>query len=340
MRLFEFYKSISETPIMDFGVHGDLDKPGSFHDPHELKMVQTAKWQQKLFKRFEFSKWPINLYIYNAPDARMTNYREYRTAVRKHHEDAPDYSQDGDEVISQHRTPDDDYHDIVSTMVKNSPLVVPSLVNMDQWSGAYTDDAFQKTFGFLPPNYQNCINVVLVQNYGAERVKLSPWIVAHRICHAMINSQTAYPRKLYTPYMEFDEFVRCMRGAMSIFGSVANYMWDKEYKAYKASGVEGPFISTWKRPTEKEQFAMLSNFASARNGKIERLGEYYVELATYWLLTGKLDFNYQAVIDRWPEAFRNKSGDIVDNMTAAECESAIEHLNNCFKAATGMLIVF
>ncbi len=76
-----------ESPIADISVHGDLSKPGSFHDIDKKKFQQPGYFEA-VRKRFEKTPWIFNLYFwheteevpeggyhgpYNKPDA---NYPE------------------------------------------------------------------------------------------------------------------------------------------------------------------------------------------------------------------------------------------------------------------------
>lgn len=140
---------IKEAPIADFGTFGDMNREGSFRT-NDLKAMTNPKWQAKLHRMFEKTEFPINLYLFNAPD-------DVHTPATF---DSPAQSRNS-------------YRD---------------LNNISRWSGIRSKDEIERLLDrkFSPADYEQAITVVLVENEGDARVALTPWMVAHRISHAFL----------------------------------------------------------------------------------------------------------------------------------------------------------
>jgi hypothetical protein len=59
-------------------------------------------------------------------------------------------------------------------------------VTISELDGVQPLSVVEKIIGKKVPNSEQSITVVLMHNEGAERIALTPWIVAHRIAHALL----------------------------------------------------------------------------------------------------------------------------------------------------------
>jgi hypothetical protein len=125
----------------------------------------------------------------------------------------------------------------------------------------------EKTFGTIPPNSENSINIILTNNEGDERVPLSPWILCHRIVHAFFDGLYVLPA--------ITDFNRTFTDFTNVIAP----------PAIRFTGVDNTAFV--------DAIAKLSNFNSAKNKKIIRPGEYAVEIIVEYILTGKIKFNNQ-----------------------------------------------
>jgi hypothetical protein len=210
------------------------------------------------------------------------------------------------------------------------------LYNMRDWSGIYRPVIFEQKFGMLPSNYKNSINVVFTNNEGDERVPLTPHMIAHRLMHALAND----PHYTNKDSEIYDNFYRGFKDLSLAFGYVDHHRMGapSNYNAWKGENL-----------TYNEIYARLSSFGSARNHKILRQGEYFMEIATMYFLRGKIDFDYRAFEYQESRHFGWKNGKTVEVIvTADEYRQLIEEaLNNaaksfdeCFAKSVGKLIVF
>ncbi len=186
--------------------------------------------------------------------------------------------------------------------------IYPDAINLSDWSGNYAPESFKTTFGFLPPDYQSRINIILVSNEGDERMPMTPWMVAHRFCHALGNSVSRYTRRYNDEVRNFNEF-------FYIMGKIMRYLrFDCDIHV-----------------TDEVLFNALGTFASARNRKIVRSGEFIIELATQYFLKGDFDFR----LDRL-----NLTNDAAINRINGWMITAKDHLEKAISGTVGKLIVF
>ncbi len=55
-----------------------------------------------------------------------------------------------------------------------------------RYAGEFALDRAERLFkGDLPPNYQKGVNILLTNNEGDDRLAMTPWMVGHRIIHAL-----------------------------------------------------------------------------------------------------------------------------------------------------------
>ncbi len=268
-----------EAPIANFSYMGSPTKSGSLRDD-DIRAVQNPKWQVKVHKSFRFIHEEVNLTLINmARDAMMVR----------------------DSNGGQNR------------------IHIPNVLNISQWSGSYRPVDFEHTFGFLPEQFRNRINITLISNEGDERVPLTPWMVAHRFMHALGNTTTDYARLNSEVSLEFDTFFRNVQKALEVVRYESGEYTLKVGSTYMASVEQNT-----------EMFKKLATFASAQHGKIARPGEFIIELATQYFLTGKMYFN----IDSFT------MDDYDRNKIERHIGEACANLDKCFKKSVGQLIVF
>ena len=230
---------ISESPIADFQFIGDPDTPYTF-DTNDLKAVRNQKWHAKLLKTFEKTPMPINIYLMNPRDNRFDN-----TATSFSREKDPYY-------------------------------ILPRLTDLDAVAGQYIARDFQENFGFKPRDYQSSISFVFTNNYGDGKIALTPWIIAHRGIHAMMNTAFGIGRSTFDSQRYYLDFRR----------AVARVISDLVFNMWRQKNGLDP-------QTTGDVMRQVSNLKSAKAG-YEREGEFFVELATQYFLFGNFKFDLSA----------------------------------------------
>lgn len=282
-------RQLVEAPVADFQFIDKSDeidtithKPGgkmgsSFRDD-DLRAINSPKWRAKLIQTFRKTPEPINIYLYNSK------------FLMVHH---------GDNFDSPRTlvTPTD-YSDIKHMM------------------GSYFPEDFEKTFGFLPPNYKNCFNVLFTHNEGDERIPLTPWMVGHRLVHALVSEMTVRPDE------HTQEFDQAWRAMTSIAGCLRHARAKTEYP-----------LNSWARLTDEEEhdcWAESSTLLSAKHHRIKRSGEFLIELITQYFITGDFTINTD-----WASP---ACADQIDMLRDHE-RRAKAHIDEGIKLAKGKLIV-
>ena len=231
---------ISEAPIADVGIH-NMDEPGTF-DASDLTTLKHPTWHARLVQTFRKVSVPVNVY--------MINFTKLTKTL------AP--NDNGD----------------VS-------LVPPTGTGFgfDDWvehiSGVYQAADFEQNFGFVPPNYENSINMMFTNNFGDGKIPMTPWMVAHRFVHATAGSTVSknrwWRRRDGEASLYFNRYFNRMQNTMEM-------IMDDRNIGYSI-------------PDSAEIYKLVSSLKSAQYGRIDRRGEFYIELAAQYMLTGKLHFN-------------------------------------------------
>jgi hypothetical protein len=254
---------------------------GNSFPPEDLRALRNPKWHAKLIRQFAKSPVPLNLYLLNAGAFQHTDTR-----------------------------------DTTKGPIQNTHVSYPKdgVFKMSEWTGTYREDDFEEAFGFLPPNYDQCINVLLTNNWGDGRVPLTPWIVAHRVVHALASGVSARLKGPHYLYME------------DAFQQLSSLVKAAELAYFHERGGKPPL--QWNDEDEADFFQALGTFGSARNRKVVRRGEFFVDVCTQTLLFGKPKFNLSWCTD--PQALKH-----IDKLTyqfQLLWDEALYH-------ATGMLVV-
>lgn len=191
----------------------------------------------------------------------------------------------------------------VERYLKKSPqninlyLVNGDIKNRDyeerqKYGGVQSLSYVERLIGKKVPDAIDSITVVLMNNEGDERVGLTPWIVAHRIAHALLApgaSQTEIQRYVTSFVQTCNEFLGTMSSFLNRtqFGGGDNSGKDA-FKRMSDMGIKG----------QVQLVGKVCKFKSAEAGHIERPGELFVELFTQYLVQGKVTFKRPDMDDR------------------------------------------
>lgn len=135
---------------------------------------------------------------------------------------------------------------------------------------------------------KDAINIIFVNNQGDERFPMSPWIVAHRISHAL-GVQQGSGRNAHYPVKEISQ-------AVSVYlDYTSRYLW-KHYEVAAPKNIQGHTVDGPKdgRLSGNWQEALnglameIGTFRSARSGSLARPMEFVHEAFAQYLTTGSV----------------------------------------------------
>lgn len=127
--------------------------------------------------------------------------------------------------------------------------------------------------------HEDAITIVFVGNKGTAKVMLTPWMMAHRLGHAIQAQLRGGSRgREHHPWQY---------GEQAFFTEVNNML--KEY--YGKSGQQGGQLKFELTPEYNALFNAIGTQRSSRSGDIKRPYEFLYEIFAQYLGTGKVTFN-------------------------------------------------
>jgi hypothetical protein len=280
---------LNEAPLADFQAFGDLSKEGTLRDD-DLKAIQNPKWLTKLTSFMSRTTHPMNIYVHNG---------------------------DGDGTIffpyAQH------------TDLGANRKVRNIASQLDIYAGSYTPELFQKTFNFLPPNFENSISVMLVENEGDERVPLTQWVVGHRIVHAIFyagRSTTQY-RSLTRPFIT-DSVSIVHSSLLDLHHMVSNTARRVLGRRYEGKRLD--FVNDFNFVT-----SLFGKTKSMREKNLANPGEFVIEAVTQYLVQGSFTVNY-------PDMGEDTA--ILKEAMERQVQRINKRIGNLFDACVGQILVF
>jgi hypothetical protein len=147
------------------------------------------------------------------------------------------------------------------------------LENVHKYAGVIDINVVADVIGKMPPDSDVSITALLIENEGNERLPLTPWILAHRVSHAILYASNASKIGVYAKELEmmFSEFLYAME------------------KALPDHGHEIPIGGLTARTNGVAK--ALATFHSGRTGKLASAGEFVVEMMTQFIVRGEIVFN-------------------------------------------------
>jgi len=135
----------------------------------------------------------------------------------------------------------------------------------------------EKFVGFVPPNSEQSITVLIASNEGDERLALTPWILAHRVAHAIMYADRSQEHMKSTDLTMVLNNLTVM--ATSTFSSLRYRM-----ERLNPDLMQGP------KDYMVNIAHMIGKFKSARDGTIRDSGEFLVECFTQYITQGAVSF--------------------------------------------------
>jgi hypothetical protein len=185
--------------------------------------------------------------------------------------------------------------------------------------GIADQDLLQKLNINVKPS-KNAITVVFLSNYGTNLVPLTPWIIAHRISHAIFgNDYNTTEKKAHNEKIE--EYVLLNTNKINNNLSSCIGFW------YKTQPDGYEWLISNSAPIE-ELYKEFFTFKSARTENLTSSGEIYHELFAQYIKSGTISFHF-------PESFVFKNKTFVamesmkNNLKKEEIKT-IETFNNLY----------
>lgn len=130
-------------------------------------------------------------------------------------------------------------------------------------------------------NHEDAITVVFLGNYGDQRVMITPWIMAHRLGHAI----QATRGKTYS------EITKWREAEHSFFGNV-NHILATVYGKRSGRYTNPDNSLNWELRSEYNAlFNAIGTQRSSRTGQINRPYEFLYELFAQYIKDGKITLN-------------------------------------------------
>ena len=127
---------------------------------------------------------------------------------------------------------------------------------------------------------EDSVTIIFTNNSGAEKIPMTPWIIAHRIGHALAReggSRSSYYYKEASDYL-----ISGMADIIELYG--VKEFPNREDRISNRSNRNSQLLM-------KNFFQQVATFRSAREGIIRDWFEVLNELIAQYLTTGKIRFN-------------------------------------------------
>lgn len=180
----------------------------------------------------------------------------------------------------------------------------------------------------------DAVNLIFTNNKGSARIQMTPWIMAHRLGHAL-NRRPFYGSGPLPASFFHD--------AKSIMEQRAIYLLDEAY------GIKLPLTPSYRESSEltilKHFYHAIGTMRAAREKNLRNHYEFYYECFAQYLITGEIKFNsLPSVIylgKRGRSKFQGTEGDhqYYDSLLRDAAESAGEYFENSVGASVGKILV-
>lgn len=186
-----------------------------------------------------------------------------------------------------------------------------------------------QTFGVDWYHDPNAINIVFTNNEGNAKIPMTPWIVAHRIGHALVTGNAEFKSELVGHGIHYlMSLARLAEWVYSGFTGTAQY-----YNYNTAA------------PTLMHLINHIGTMASVRNQKLANVGEFIIESFAQHLVEGRISFGKipkRLILDRAdPTTYFNLIGTIAENQPKFEAIAAeySQNIEKCLDQLVGKVFV-
>lgn len=184
-------------------------------------------------------------------------------------------------------------------------------------------------------DHANSINVMFVGNAGFQRMNMTPWIMAHRIGHALASSDPMVGmNRRQGPWTEYQE------DAAMFFADILLGVYDMNIRANDV------FYGRGNDKLMSKFFEGIGGMRSARKGKLGgRAYEFLYEMFAQYITQGALKFRPcpQSFGERGGPFYRIKDQDTADMWNRSLNDEVGDHLgtriDNCLYSMEGKFLV-
>jgi hypothetical protein len=140
-------------------------------------------------------------------------------------------------------------------------LVGGHMQNFKRASGTMSEEQFYATYGVALKNEPGSLTAVFAFNEGTDRMPLTPWLIAHRLCHLV------------------EEAYGSGKGGMApIMVDLQNRWSQLGYDAVGTTSIQ-------------EFLCDIGTTKTCRDGTLVNIGEFVAECFAQYLITGRIKLN-------------------------------------------------
>jgi hypothetical protein len=208
--------------------------------------------------------------------------------------------------------------------IGNNKVNARELEHLNKYSGLQTLDTVRGLIGKTPPDAENSITAILIENEGDGRIPLTPWILAHRIGHAIVDAGMGATKDhdIQMNYLNADEIFReILRSTKSRLSAVDEF--------------ENHFLDISDRSSEdaKRVAVLIGTMRSARTGNYTNGGEFFIELMAQVMTQGRVIFRMP------PTPSDPQYGVKVGERLQRQAEDLTAAINALFAACVGKVVL-
>ena len=174
--------------------------------------------------------------------------------------------------------------------LKGSDIEVRDLNNLSKYVGINPMSVVSRLIGKEPPDTEDSITVLMVENEGTNRVGLTPWMLAHRTAHALIYAGQEADKSSSQGYFR-SQTIQSFYGTMnSLINETARYLEKSQYYQY--------FDWDSASSSAANVAKAIGKMRSAKTGNLTNISEFYVEIIAQYLVSGKVSFERPELDDK------------------------------------------
>ena len=264
--------NIAEAPIRDFeyetgGAPERFDPKkgkGGFR-AQDRKLLMNPKAVEKIKKQWEKTPFNFDIYLLQIAALNKSEYREHGLIKA------------GTDV----------------SLAIRLGLAGMSMEDFERKNAEATPGERGEFVASLPmvPYPDDGITLLFNGNYGVDKVPLTGWMMAHRLSHAVQRPDFVRGKTRRMP--EYENFVRSVN---NMFREIVRpYGAGEKLSKYEPWPLERRWPGHGDRMNSERTYAYIANqigtMKSARDNRIDRIGEFYHELIAQYIITGKITFN-------------------------------------------------
>lgn len=212
--------------------------------------------------------------------------------------------------------------------------------------GKVTIDWVRSNLGDEIANYvltkldDDAINVIFTNNNGDQGVPMTPWIMAHRIAHAL--GRNDFSGRPSAQFQEYREAGDCLKTAfnqlLSCYGRGDDTFDDDRYGIYAAHGYL--IANNEKQLLFKQIGQQICTFKSARDNNVRTWFEILNELFSQYLITNGVKFNKAPERLKYGRSFLSLKDSKNANEIIETLARDLEYwFNSLLSSATGNILV-